>query len=204
MAQIYNTYGNQIWISGSERFMIFLGLGGNLDCETYGSPRRTCGAAIEILARRSIKIVSHSKWYESAPVPISDQPWFINGVVGIETQLSPEKLVKTVLDVEAELGRRRSVPNAARTIDIDVLAYHDVIISGSDHDAASDVEVPHPRMHSRAFVMLPLADIAPDWAHPNSGTHIRDLISALPKGQVCQQVPDGEGLSGTEWQPEGA
>lgn len=184
--------------------MIFLGLGGNLNCETYGSPRRTCGAALEILTRRNIKIISHSRWYESAPVPISDQPWFINGVVGIETALSPYDLVKTVLDVESELGRRRSVPNAARTIDIDVLAYHEMIIPGSDYNATSDVEVPHPRMHARAFVMLPLADIAPDWIHPNAGTHIRDLINALPKDQVCRPIPDAEGLSGTEWQPEAA
>lgn len=181
--------------------MIFLGLGGNLDCETYGSPRRTCGAALEILGRRNVKIIAHSKWYESAPVPISDQPWFVNGVVGIETSLSPEGLVRTVLDVEAELGRRRSVPNAARTIDIDVLAYHDQIISGQ---GASDVEIPHPRMHSRAFVLLPLADIAPDWVHPKSSAHISNLIQVLPQDQICRPIPDGQGLSGTEWQPEAA
>lgn len=185
--------------------MIFLGLGGNLDCETYGSPRRTCGAALEILQRRGIQIVAHSRWFESAPVPISDQPWFINGVVGIETTQPPHDLVKTVLDVETELGRRRSIPNAARTIDIDVLAYGDQIISACDQaDTKSDVEIPHPRMNSRAFVMLPLADIAPDWVHPKSGVHMRDLINALPADQVCRPIPDGEGLSGTEWQPEAA
>lgn len=181
--------------------MIFLGLGGNLDCETYGSPRRTCGAALEILARRGVEIVAHSHWYESAPVPISDQPWFVNGVVGVETALTPEQLVKTVLEVEGELGRRRSVPNAARTIDIDVLAYDDQVVAGK---APSDVEIPHPRMHSRAFVLLPLADIAPGWVHPISGLHICDLIAALPSDQICRQIPDGEGISGTEWHPEAA
>ncbi len=184
--------------------MIFLGLGGNLNCETYGSPRRTCGAALELLARKNIKIVANSRWYESAPVPISDQPWFVNGVVGVETTLSPKDLVASVLEVEADLGRRRSVPNASRTIDIDVLAYDDQIISEHDQSDASNVVIPHPRMHLRAFVLLPLADIAPDWGHPISGAHIRDLINGLPKDQVCKPMPDGEGLSGTEWQPEAA
>ena len=184
--------------------MIFLGLGGNLDCETYGSPRRTCGAALELLAQKNIKVVAHSRWYESAPVPISDQPWFVNGVVGIKTTLSPDDLVSVVLDVESELGRRRSVPNAARTIDIDVLAYDNLIISNQNPDNTSDVEIPHPRMHLRAFVLLPLADIAPDWVHPRSRVHINDLINTLPKDQVCKPMPDGEGLSGTEWQPEAA
>jgi 2-amino-4-hydroxy-6-hydroxymethyldihydropteridine diphosphokinase len=192
-----------IAIFGSQKIgkMIFLGLGGNLICETYGSPRRTCGAALEILARRGVTLAAHSHWYESAPVPISEQPWFVNGVVSVETALSPDQLVKTVLQVEGELGRRRSVPNAARTIDIDVLAYNDQIVSGSPR---SDVEIPHPRMHSRAFVLYPLADIAPEWVHPTSGRHIRDLIDALPSDQVCRPIPDGEGISGTEWHPEAA
>jgi 2-amino-4-hydroxy-6-hydroxymethyldihydropteridine diphosphokinase len=190
-------------VFGSQKIgiMIFLGLGGNLSCETYGSPRRTCGAALEILARRGVAIAAHSHWYESAPVPISDQPWFVNGVVNVETALSPEQLVKTVLEVEGELGRRRSVPNAARTIDIDVLAYDDQVVGGKPH---TDVEIPHPRMHSRAFVLLPLADIAPEWVHPISRQHIRDLIDALPADQICREIPDGEGISGTEWHPEAA
>lgn len=184
--------------------MIFLGLGGNLDCETYGSPRRTCGAALEILAQKNIKIVAHSKWYKSAPVPISDQPWFVNGVVGVTTTLSPQDLVAAVLEVELDLGRRRSVPNAARTIDIDVLAYDNQIISDQDQGVSSDVVIPHPRMHLRAFVLLPLADIAPDWIHPRSEENILDLINTLPQGQICRPMPDGEGLSGTEWHPEAA
>lgn len=193
-------FGSQL----SVFFMIFLGLGGNLDCKTYGSPRRTCGAALEILAQKNIQIIAHSRWYKSAPVPVSDQPWFINGVVGVTTTLTPQDLVASVLEVESELGRRRSVPNAARTIDIDVLAYDDQIVSGQDQDVLSDVMIPHPRMHLRAFVLLPLADIAPDWVHPRTNVNISDLIKALPKDQVCQPIPDGEGLSGTEWHPEAA
>lgn len=184
--------------------MIFLGLGGNLDCETYGSPRRTCGAALELLSQKNIKIVDHSPWYKSAPVPVSDQPWFINGVVRVETNQAAEELVGTVLAVEAELGRLRSVPNAARTIDIDVLSYNDEIVEAGNRSVCSDVLIPHPRMDKRAFVLLPLADIAPDWQHPVSRVSIGQLIDNLPTDQTCVAVPDGEGMFGTEWHDDGA
>lgn len=188
-----------IWITTTEKLMIFLGLGGNLECETYGGPRRTCGAALDLLSERGVSILAHSRWYESAPVPVSDQPWFINGVVSIETRLSPGDLVKTVLAVESELGRRRSVPNAPRTIDIDVIAYDNEIIDRVDGRNASDVIIPHPRMHIRAFVILPLADIAPQWRHPVTGQGIEELKGDLPKDQICRAIPDADGLWGTEW-----
>lgn len=137
-----------------------------------------------------------SKWYESAPVPMSDQPWYVNGVVGIETSFAPEALVNEVLDVEAELGRRRTITNAARTIDIDVIAYDEIVIDGATPD---QVAIPHPRMHSRAFVLLPLAEIAPDWQHPKHAESLSDLIEALPENQICRPLEDADGLFGTEW-----
>lgn len=176
--------------------MIILGLGGNLTCETFGPPRTTCGAALQILETRGIRIMHRSKWYESAPVPMSDQPWYVNGVVGIETSFAPEALVNEVLDVEAELGRRRTITNAARTIDIDVIAYDEIVIDGATPD---QVAIPHPRMHSRAFVLLPLAEIAPDWQHPKHAESLSDLIEALPENQICRPLEDADGLFGTEW-----
>lgn len=187
------------WITWIEKPMIFLGLGGNLDCETHGSPRRTCGAALELLSEKGVRLVSHSRWYESAPVPVSDQPWFINGVVSVETALEPVDLVQTVLAVESELGRRRSVPNAARTIDIDVLTFGDEIIEMAAGDGGADVTIPHPRMHTRAFVILPLSDVAPHWRHPVTDQTIDELKRALPDNQVCRPIPDADGLFGTEW-----
>jgi len=177
--------------------LIILGLGGNLTCETFGAPRTTCGAALQILETRGAKITHRSRWYESAPVPVSDQPWYVNGVVCVDTKLSPEDLVKEVLDVEAELGRRRTVANAARTIDIDVIAYNDVVISGETRE---QVEIPHPRMHTRAFVLLPLAEISPDWQHPSRAQSLSEMISALPENQICRPLDDASGLFGTEWQ----
>lgn len=175
--------------------MIFIGLGGNLACPTFGPPRATCGAALQIMEQRGIKIAAHSRWYESAPVPVSDQPWYVNGVVTVETTLNARELVHEVLEIENELGRRRSVANAPRTIDLDVIAYGDDVIEG---DAGNHVTIPHPRMHDRAFVLLPMAEIAPDWRHPASGAAIKDLIAALPADQVCRPMMDGNGIFGTE------
>ena len=176
--------------------MIFIGLGGNLTCETFGPPRATCGAALQIMTQRGMKIIKRSRWYESAPVPISDQPWYVNGVVSIETTLSAHDLVSEVLNIEAELGRRRSVANAPRTIDLDVIAYNDEVI---DAESPEQVAIPHPRMHQRAFVLLPLAEIAPDWQHPKTNASLDRLIAALPEDQTCRPMVDGTGLYGTEW-----
>jgi 2-amino-4-hydroxy-6-hydroxymethyldihydropteridine diphosphokinase len=176
--------------------VIFIGLGGNLACPTFGPPRATCGAALQIMEQRGIKVTLRSRWYESAPVPVSDQPWYVNGVVAVETVLGAHDLVREVLEIESELGRRRTVANAPRTIDLDVIAFDGETITG---DARHHVTIPHPRMHERAFVLLPMAEIAPDWHHPSSGTPISELIDALPDDQVCRPMPDAPGLYGTEW-----
>ncbi|MGJ3258843.1 MAG: 2-amino-4-hydroxy-6-hydroxymethyldihydropteridine diphosphokinase [Rhodospirillales bacterium] len=176
--------------------MIIIGLGGNLTCPTFGPPRATCGAALQIMEQRGIKVTARSRWYESAPVPVSDQPWYVNGVVSVETALDAPDLVQEVLEIEAELGRRRTVPNAPRTIDLDVIAHGDTVL---ESNARHHVSVPHPRMHTRAFVLLPMREIAPDWRHPATGRSLDDLIAALPAGQECRPMPDGPGLFGTEW-----
>lgn len=176
--------------------MIFIGLGGNLTCPTFGTPRATCGAALQIMEQRGIKVTNRSRWYESAPVPVSDQPWYVNGVVSVETSLDPAPLVAEVLNIEAELGRRRTVANAPRTIDLDVIAHGDTVIEA---DQKHQVAIPHPRMHTRAFVLLPMREIAPDWRHPALGKGLKELIAALPADQECRAMDDGPGLYGTEW-----
>lgn len=176
--------------------MIFIGLGGNLTCPTFGAPRATCGAALQILEQRGIRVTARSRWYESAPVPVSDQPWYVNGVVAVETVLDAADLVEAVLEVEAELGRRRTVPNAPRTIDLDVVAHGETVLESRERH---HVSVPHPRMHTRAFVLLPMREIAPDWRHPISGKSIDKLIAELPEDQECRPMPDADGVFGTEW-----
>jgi len=176
--------------------VIFIGLGGNLTCPTFGPPRATCGAALQIMEQRRIRITARSRWYESAPVPVSDQPWYVNAVVCVDTALDADALVHEVLEIETELGRRRTVANAPRTIDLDVIAYGDTVIEG---DARHHVTIPHPRMQGRAFVLLPMAEIAPDWRHPLSGAALDELIAALPTDQVCRPMADAAGMYGTEW-----
>jgi 2-amino-4-hydroxy-6-hydroxymethyldihydropteridine diphosphokinase len=114
---------------------------------------------------------------------VSDQPWFVNGVIAVETFLPPADLLGLLHDVEAEFGRTRTVRNEARVLDLDLLAYDDEVSS-----EASVPVLPHPRLHERAFVLLPMADIAPDWRHPVTGAGIADLISALPADQRAEPV----------------
>jgi len=176
--------------------LIFIGVGANLRSPQYGPPRTTCGAALDALAREGLTIVRRSHWYRSAPWPASMQPWYVNGVVQVDTELPPGALLDLLLTTETRFGRRRGLRNAARILDLDLLAFNDLVT-----DPAARPAVPHPRMHERAFVLLPLAEIAADWRHPGSGKAIADLIAALPPDQVAHPMPDGPGKYGTEWKP---
>ena len=161
--------------------MIFIALGSNLFSDAYGSPEDICVAAIEALEQRGISITARSRWFRTAPVPVSDQPWFVNGVVAVETLLPPEELLGLLHEVEAEFGRTRKIRNEARILDLDLIAYHDQVMTGPEGPI-----LPHPRAHERAFVLLPLADIDPDWRHPVSGAAVADLIAALPGDQRAE------------------
>ncbi len=176
--------------------MILIGLGANLESETYGPPRATCGAALERLADDGISIVARARWYRTAPVPISDQPWYVNGVVRVATGLGAEQLLERLLTIEQMFGRRRGERNAPRTIDLDLLAHGDHVLEDAGPHAA---RIPHPRMSERAFVLMPLAEVAPDWRHPITGEPVNDLIARLPVGQTAEAMADADGLHGTEW-----
>lgn len=178
---------------------IILGLGANLPGR-FGPPRAALGAALQLLIGGDIRLAGRSPWYESAPVPISDQPWYVNGVVTVETGLAPGELLARMLGVEAEMGRQRAERNAARVIDMDLLAYGGMC---SGDDAAPPI-VPHPRLHQRAFVVLPLQDLLPDWRHPESSQTPAQMAAALPAGQEIRRMDDAPGLFGTEWPGEAA
>ena len=163
--------------------MILIGLGANLPSPRHGEPRATCEAALEALEAAGVRVLRRSRWHRSAPVPASDQPWFVNGVAEVETRLSPAHLLALLHRIEADFGRARRRPNEARILDLDLLAY------GERVSAPGEAPVlPHPRLAGRAFVVLPLAEIAPGWRHPVSGLTAAELAQDLPADQVAEPL----------------
>ena len=171
--------------------MIFIALGANLPGVGGRSPRETLMQSLAALGRRGVRVRRRSRWYRSAPVPPSDQSWFVNAVAALETRLDPDSLLAELHAVEAEMGRVRGAPNAARTCDLDLLDYDGRTAAGE----GGGLVLPHPRLHQRRFVLLPLADLAPDWVHPVSGLPISALIAAIPPGQLCEPLDDGGATS---------
>lgn len=163
----------------------FIALGANLPHERFGSPRQTLEAALTELGRRGVRTVRVSPWYRTAPVPASDQPWYVNAVAEVASELAADALLAQLHAVEETFGRARTVVNAARPIDLDLIDFKGEIAAGGQGRAT----LPHPRMTDRAFVLLPLADLAPHWRHPVSGLTVRALIEALPADQIAVRQP---------------
>jgi 2-amino-4-hydroxy-6-hydroxymethyldihydropteridine diphosphokinase len=161
--------------------MILIGLGANLPSAEFGAPPRSLEAALELLRQAGVRILARSRWYRSAPVPASDQPWFVNGVAAIETTLDPAALLALMHAVEARFGRVRRERNAARVLDLDLIAFDDRV--SADDEAPT---LPHPRLHQRAFVLLPLAEIAPHWRHPRLGKSVESLLASLPPESTAE------------------
>lgn len=171
--------------------MILIGLGSNLTTPRLKSSQAVLEEALNTLEKRNITIVRRSSWYRTAPVPPSDQPWFVNGVAQIATTLPPRALLEALHAVEAEYGRVRSVRNASRTLDLDLLAYGERVI-----DEPGGLRVPHPRLAERAFVLQPLAELAPRWRHPESGLTAEALLARLPAGQAVERLEEGRSGEG--------
>ena len=116
-------------------------------------------------------------------MPVSDQPWYVNVVAEVDTDLTADGLLRALHDIEELFGRIRSIPNAPRLIDLDLIDFRGEIAAGG----AGKATLPHPRMAERAFVVRPLADLAPEWRHPISGLAIGDLLAALPVADPRQR-----------------
>ncbi|MGC8477138.1 MAG: 2-amino-4-hydroxy-6-hydroxymethyldihydropteridine diphosphokinase [Acetobacteraceae bacterium] len=155
---------------------ILVALGANLPGPDGRAPLETCRWASGALdALPGLRLVALSRWYRTPPDPPSDQPWYVNAVARLAGQAEPAALLAALLALEAAAGRRRGgAANAARPLDLDLIA-----IGGLVRDAPDPV-LPHPRAHRRGFVMVPLAEVAPDWVHPRLHRSAAALAAALP------------------------
>jgi len=128
------------------------------------------------------RVMAVSSLYETEPVEFTEQPWFLNCVVSLETAETPAQLLAGLLAIEQDLGRVRTQKKGPRTIDIDILLLGDVILD------RPELTVPHPALHQRRFVLEPLAEIAPDVPHPILKKAIRRLLEDLPSGQTVRKL----------------
>lgn len=155
---------------------IYLGLGSNL-----GEREHMLRAALDALESPQLHVLRVSPVYETEPMDVKSQGWFLNLAVEAETELFPLQLLSRTAKVEIQLGRRRLLPKGPRTIDIDILLIGNAIIT------TRELEVPHPRFRERRFVLAPLADLAPALRDPVTRKTVRELLGEL-QGQSVRRV----------------
>ncbi|NWF52525.1 MAG: 2-amino-4-hydroxy-6-hydroxymethyldihydropteridine diphosphokinase [Nitrospirae bacterium] len=146
----------------------YIGIGSNL-----GNRKNNCLRAIELIKKNGIIIRKLSSMYKTEPWGIKDQPYFLNMAIEIETELNPIELLKILKNIENKIGRKESFKWGPRIIDLDILLFNNLIFK------EDSLEIPHPLMHKRNFVLLPLCEIAPDRIHPLLKKKISDLIKEL-------------------------
>ena len=156
--------------------IVYLSLGSNM-----GDRAANLRQAIDGL--RSLgEVVAVSSFYETEPVEVTAQPWFLNCAVSLDTEKMPKQLMRQVLELEQSMGRRRLQKKGPRLIDIDILLFANSVID------TKELVVPHPAMHERRFVLEPLAEIAPDVRYPGLKKTVRELRDALGPGQLVRKV----------------
>ena len=156
--------------------LVYLSLGSNVgDREAQLQEARARLATIG-------RVVATSSFYETEPVEFTQQPWFLNYALALETGKTPQQLMAAILRIEEEMGRQRVQKKGPRSIDIDILLFGDIILD------SKELTIPHPAMHQRHFVLEPLAEIAPEVIYPVLKKTIRELLDALPPGQAVRKL----------------
>jgi 2-amino-4-hydroxy-6-hydroxymethyldihydropteridine diphosphokinase len=159
----------------------FIGIGSNL-----GDRRKNCAEAVQSLKEvRGCEFLGCSRWYLTSPVGVKDQDWFVNGVAGLAAEISARELLGRLLSIETGMGRVRNERWGPRVIDLDLLLY------GKDIIKESDLEIPHPQMHLRRFVLAPLAELDPDLIHPVLGKTASQMLSELKGEDQLVNLLDG-------------
>lgn len=160
--------------------IVYLSLGSNL-----GDRAKNLRDAIAALAPTGVRVLMISSLYETQPVDYLNQPWFLNCALQAETELDPLSLLRALRQIEASMGNQKPIPKGPRLIDIDILLY------GGQTLHTPELQIPHPRMLSRRFVLVPLAEIAPSLRHPSWSAPVQDLLSVTPdKSMVRPWSPD--------------
>jgi 2-amino-4-hydroxy-6-hydroxymethyldihydropteridine diphosphokinase len=156
---------------------VYLSLGSNL-----GDRSKNLRDVIAALPAAGIDVTRISSMYETEPVDYLEQPWFVNMVVEAETELAPAELLEALRRIETQMGSEKLIAKGPRLIDMDVLLYGDAVID------TPDLQIPHPRMHLRRFVLEPLAEIAPRARHPISGLSVAELLARTPDKSAIRKM----------------
>ena len=157
---------------------LIIGIGGNIKSENGDHPIKVAMKAIRYLKDYSINITNQSSWYETEPIPKSDQPNFFNCIVFANTILNELDVLKSLHEIEYKLGRRRRIVNESRIIDLDLIDYSNKILKNKD------IVIPHPRAHQRRFVMEPLAELDKYWIHPILKINIKKILDELNNQKI--------------------
>ena len=160
-------------------YKAYLSLGSNM-----GDRAANIGRAIAELGKRGLRITRRSSLYETEPVEFVDQPWFLNSAIELKTDLRAAELLNVVLKVEQAMRRERRVPKGPRVIDIDILLFDDDVI----HTA--ELDVPHPRIAERLFVLIPMNEIAPEAVHPTLKKNMAQLLAETDDSSEVRRVSD--------------